>query len=293
VKVVAAGVSGFLGTRLTNALTEAGHTVVRLVRSEPTGPHESLWNPHSGDLDSSVFDGADAVVNLCGAPTAFHRWTQDYKHLLLTSRVNPTRVLAAECARLGVPVLLNASAVGYYGARGTEIVTEHTGPGDSFLADLCVQWEAATAAAEAADVRVVHLRTGLVLGMDGDLLKIMSLLTRLWAGARLGSGEQYYPWISATDHLAAMLFLLTHPVHGPANLTAPYPVTNAEFTKELGRALHRPTPWVVPEFAIRALVGEFADELVDGRRAVPAALHDAGFQFAHRTLPEALAAELR
>ncbi len=292
-KVVAAGVSGFLGTRLTNALTEAGHTVVRLVRSEPTGPHESLWNPHSGDLDSSVFDGADAVVNLCGAPTAFHRWTQDYKHLLLTSRVNPTRVLAAECARLGVPVLLNASAVGYYGARGTEIVTEHTGPGNSFLADLCVQWEAATAAAEAADVRVVHLRTGLVLGMDGDLLKIMSLLTRLWAGARLGSGEQYYPWISATDHLAAMLFLLTHPVHGPANLTAPYPVTNAEFTKELGRALHRPTPWVVPEFAIRALVGEFADELVDGRRAVPAALHDAGFQFAHRTLPEALAAELR
>lgn len=202
-------------------------------------------------------------------------------------------MLAAECARLGVPVLLNASAVGYYGARGTEIVTEHTGPGDSFLADLCVQWEAATAAAEAADVRVVHLRTGLVLGMDGDLLKIMSLLTRLWAGARLGSGEQYYPWISATDHLAAMLFLLTHPVHGPANLTAPYPVTNAEFTKELGRALHRPTPWVVPEFAIRALVGEFADELVDGRRAVPAALHDAGFQFAHRTLPEALAAELR
>lgn len=292
-KVVAAGVSGFLGTRLTDALTEAGHTVVRLVRSEPTGPHESLWNPHSGDLDSSVFDGADAVVNLCGAPTAFHRWTQDYKHLLLTSRVNPTRVLAAECARLGVPVLLNASAVGYYGSRGTEIVTENTAPGDTFLAQLCVQWEAATAAAEAADVRVVHLRTGLVLGMDGDLLKIMSLLTRLWAGARLGSGEQYYPWISATDHLAAMLYLLTHPVHGPANLTAPYPVTNAEFTKELGRALHRPTPWVVPEFAIRALVGEFADELVDGRRAVPAALHDAGFQFAHRTLPEALAAELR
>ncbi len=292
-KVVAAGVSGFLGTKLTQALTDAGHRVVRLVRSEPTGPDESLWNPHSGDLDSSVFDGADAVVNLCGAPTAFHRWTQDYKHLLLTSRVNPTRVLAAECARLGIPVLLNASAVGYYGSCGAEIVTESAPPGDSFLADLCVQWEAATAVARDAGVRVVLLRTGLVLGMDGDLLKLTSLITRLWAGGRLGSGDQYYPWISATDHLAAMQFLLTHPVHGPANLTAPYPVTNAEYTKELGRRLHRPTPWVVPEFALRAVLGEFADELVDGRRAVPAVLHENGFEFAHRTLPEALAAELR
>jgi len=293
VKVVAAGVSGFLGTRLTEALTASGHQVVRLVRSEPTGPDESLWNPHSGDLDSSVFDGADAVVNLCGVPTAFHRWTKDYKHQLMSSRINPTRTLAAECARLGVPVLLNASAVGYYGACGTEIVTENAPPGDSFLAQLCVQWEAATAAAREADVRVVPLRTGLVLAMDGDLLKIMSLTTRLWAGGRLGSGQQYYPWISATDHLAAMLFLLNHPVHGPVNLTAPYPVTNAEFTRELGRQLHRPTPWIVPEFALRVVLGEFADELVDGRRAVPAVLHESGFEFAHRTLPEALAAELR
>lgn len=292
-KVVAAGVSGFLGTQLTGALTDAGHQVIRLVRSEPTGPDESLWNPHSGDLDSSVFDGADAVVNLCGAPTAFHRWTQQYKHLLMSSRVNPTRTLAAECARLGVPVLLNASAVGYYGPRGAEIITESAPAGDTFLANLCVQWEAATAAASEADVRVVHLRTGLVLGMDGDLLKITSLLTRLWAGGRLGSGEQYYPWISATDHVAAMQFLLTHPVEGPVNLTGPYPVTNAEFTKELGRQLHRPTPWMVPEFALRAVLGEFADELVDGRRAVPAVLHESGFEFKHRTLSEALAAELR
>jgi uncharacterized protein (TIGR01777 family) len=293
VKVVAAGVSGFLGTKLTRALTDAGHQVVRLVRSEPSGPDESLWNPHSGDLDSSVFDGADAVVNLCGAPTAFHRWTHSYKHQLLSSRVNPTRVLAAECARLGIPVLLNASAVGYYGSCGTEIVTESAPPGDTFLADLCVQWEAATAAAQEADVRVVLLRTGLVLGMDGDLLKLTALITRLWAGGRLGSGEQYYPWISATDHLAAMQFLLTHPVHGPVNLTGPYPVTNAEYTRELGRQLHRPTPWVVPEFALRVALGGFADELVDGRRAVPAVLHESGFEFAHRTLPEALAAELR
>lgn len=292
-KVVAAGVSGFLGTRLTKALTDAGHQVTRLVRSEPTSPDESLWNPHSGDLDSSVFDGADAVVNLCGPLPGFHRWSDDYKHRMLTSRVNPTRVLAAECVRLGIPVLLNASAVGYYGARGSEIITENAGPGDTFLADLCVQWEAATTPARGADVRVVNLRTGLVVGLEGDLLKITSLLTRLGLGGRLGSGKQYWPWISAIDHIAAMMFLLTHPVDGPVNLTAPYPVTNEEFTKELGRALHRPAPWVAPEFAIRAALGEFADELVDGRRAVPAVLHESGFEFAHRTLPEALAAELR
>ena len=292
-KVVAAGVSGFLGSRLTTALTGAGHKVIRLVRSGPTGPDESLWNPHSGDLDSAVFDGADAVVNLCGAPSFPHRWTAEYKHIFTTSRVNPTRVLAGECARLGIPVLLNASAVGYYGARGSEIVTENTPPGDTFLADVCRQWEAATAAARAADVRVVNLRSGLVLGLDGDLLKLLSLITRLWAGGRLGSGQQYYPWISATDHVAAMQFLLSHPVDGPVNLAGPYPVTNQEFTKELGRALHRPTPWIVPDFVLHAVLGEFADELVDGRRAVPAVLHENGFEFAHRTLPEALAAELK
>lgn len=292
-KVVAAGVSGFLGSRLTAALNGAGHKVVRLVRSEPTGPDERLWNPHSGDLDSAVFDGADAVINLCGPLPGIRRWSETYKHMMLTSRVNPTRVLAGECARLGIPVLLNASAVGYYGARGTEIVTENTPPGDTFLANLCVQWEAATAAAREADVRVVNLRTGLVLGPEGDLLKITSLLTRIGLGGRLGSGRQYWPWISATDHIAAMMFLLTHPVDGPVNLTGPYPVTNEDFTKELGRALHRPTPWFVPETVLHAALGEFADELVDGRRAVPAVLHENGFEFAHRTLPEALAAELK
>ena len=292
-KVVAAGVSGFLGTRLTRALTDAGHKVTRLVRSGPTGPDERLWNPHSGDLDSSAFDGADAVVNLCGAPTFGHRWTGDYKHRLMTSRVNPTRLLAGECARLGIPVLLNASAVGYYGVHGMEIVTENTPPGDTFLARLCVQWEGATEPAREADVRVVNVRTGLVLGTDGDLLKIMSRLTRLGLGGRLGSGQQYYPWISATDHIAAMMFLLTNPVDGPVNLTGPYPVTNAEFTRELGKALHRPTPWVVPELAVNAVLGEFSVEVLAGRRAVPAVLHEAGFEFAHRTLPEALAAELR
>jgi len=291
VHIVAAGVSGFLGTELTRQLTAAGHHVTRLVRSEPSGPDESLWNPHSGDIDSSVFDGVDAVVNLCGVGVADKRWTPTYKHLILSSRVNPTRLLAAECARLGIPVLVNASAVGYYGPHGSEVVTEDTPAGDTFLADVCEQWEWATKVAAEADVRVVNLRTGLVLGDDG-LLPKLSLITRLMLGGRLGGGQQYWPWIAVQDHVAAMIHLLTAPVHGPVNLTAPYPVTNAEFTRELGHALGRPTPWIVPGFALHVILGEFAAEILNGQRVVPTRLHESGFEFRYRTLPEALAAEL-
>jgi len=291
--IVAAGVSGFLGTALIAALNGAGHQVTRLVRSAPQGPDESQWNPHSGDIDTAIFDGADAVINLCGAGVGDHRWTQDYKHLLVTSRVNPTRLLAAECARLGVPVLINASAVGYYGPHGMEIVTEDSPPGDTFLADLCVKWEAATSVARDAGIRVVNIRTGLVLGKDGDLLSKLSLLTRLWLGGTLGSGKQYYPWISVTDVVAAISYLLTHQVNGPVNLTAPYPVTNEQFTKELAKAVHRPAPWIVPGFALHLVLGEFAEEILTGQRALPLVLHESGFEFTHRTLPEALAAELR
>lgn len=291
-QIVAAGVSGFLGTRLVTELSKAGHQVTQLVRSAPSGPHEMQWNPHSGDIDSSVFDGADAVINLCGASVADHRWTEDYRHLIVTSRVNPTRLLSAECARLGVPVLINASAVGYYGPHGLDIVTEQNPPGETFLADVCVQWEAATAVASDADVRVVNLRTGLVLGSDGGLLPKLTLLTRLMLGGKLGDGKQYFPWISMTDEIAAIQYLLSAPVHGPANLTAPYPVTNEEFTKALGKALGRPTPWFVPGFALHLVLGEFAEEVLTGQRALPTVLHESGFEFAHRTLPEALAAEL-
>jgi len=291
-RIVAAGVSGFLGTELTRKLAGAGHQVTRLVRSEPSGPNEVLWNPHSGDVDSSVFDGADAVINLCGAGVVDHRWTHDYKHVLLTSRINPTRLLAAECARLGIPVLLNMSGISYYGAHGMEIVTEDTPAGDTFLADICVQWEAATAVARDTGVRVVNMRTSPVLGKDGGSLPKLALLTRLWLGGTLGSGKQYFPWISVTDQVAAVIYLLTHPVSGPVNVTAPYPVTNKQFTRELGKALHRPTPWIIPGFALHIVLGEFASEIMTGQRALPIVLHESGFEFTHRTLPEALAAEL-
>ena len=290
--IVAAGVSGFLGSRLTASLTSGGHTVTRLVRSGPAGPGKSLWNPDAGQIDSAVLDGADAVVNLCGVGVGDHRWNEDYKQLIVSSRVNPTRLLASECARHGVPVLINASGVGYYGSHGPEIVTEDFPAGSTFLAQACVWWEGATDAARDGGVRVVNLRTGLVLGNGGLFLPRLALLTKLMLGGKLGSGSQYYPWISVTDEIAAMLHLLTAPVHGPVNLTGPYPVTNAEFTKELGRALHRPAPWIVPGFALKIVLGEFAEEVLGGQRAVPTKLHDSGFEFAHRTLPEALAAEL-
>jgi uncharacterized protein (TIGR01777 family) len=291
-RIVAAGVSGFLGTRLTAALTDAGHQVTRLVRSGPPGRGESRWDPDTGQVDSAVFDGADAVVNLCGVGVGDHRWTEDYKRLLRSSRVNPTRLLATECARLGVPVLVNASGVDYYADRGPEIVTERGLPADTFLGRVCQDWEAATADARAADVRVVNVRSGLVLGREGGLLPKMSLVTRLLLGGRLGSGDQYWPWISVTDEIRAIVHLLTEPVNGPVNLTGPYPVTNAEFTRELGRALGRPTPWIVPGFALRIVLGQFAEAITAGRRAVPVALHESGFEFTYRTLPEALAGEL-
>ncbi len=291
-QIVAAGVSGFLGTRLTASLAAAGHQVTRLVRSGPAGPGESLWNPDTGKIDESVFDGADAVVNLCGVGVGDKRWSEEYKRLIISSRVNPTRLLATNAARHKVPVLVNASGVGYYGPRAHEIVTEDFPAGDTFLAKTCVQWEGATDAARDGGVRVVSLRTGLVLGKDGGLLPKLTLLTRLMLGGKLGSGSQYFPWISVTDEIAAMVHLLTAPVHGPVNLTGPYPVTNAEFTKELGRALHRPAPWIVPGIALKIVLGEFATEILGGQRAVPTKLHDSGFEFSHRTLPQALAAEL-
>ena len=290
-RIVAAGVSGFIGTRLTTALTDAGHQVTRLTRTGPTGPGESHWDPDAGQLDSAVLEGADAVINLCGVPLD-HYWTDSYRRLIRSSRVNPSRLLAAECARLGIPVLVNASAVDYYADSGSRVVTERGAPADSFLGGVCRDWEAATAVARDKGVRVVNIRSGLVLGAEAGLLPRLSLVTRLLLGGRLGSGEQYWPRISATDEIRAITFLLTAAVNGPVNLTAPYPVTNAEFIEELGRTLHRPTPWVVPSVALRIVLGQLSELVLSGRRAIPTALHDSGFEFEHRTLSEALAAEM-
>lgn len=291
--IIAAGASGFLGTRLRKELQAGGHRVTQLVRGAPSASDQVRWDPDGGKLDAEVLAGADAVINLCGVGVGDKRWTPAYKELIRTSRVRPTALLAKACVDAGVPVLVNASAVGYYGPRGDEKIDETAHAGTSFLAGVCVDWENATAAATDGGVRVASIRTGLVLGREGGLLPKLGLLTKLFANGRLGSGRQYYPWISATDEIDAMTFLLTADVAGPVNLTAPAPVTNAEFTRELGRALHRPTPWVVPKFVLSTVLGEFAGEVTTGQNAVPTALLDAGYAFRHPTLAEALQSELR
>ncbi len=292
-RLVVAGSSGFLGSRLTTAAADHGYQVTRLVRRAPTGADEVQWDPDAGRLDFAVLDGADAVVNLCGVPLN-HRWSDSYRTVIHSSRVLPTRLLAQGCVAAGVPTLANASAVGYYGPRGPERIDEAAPGGSTFAARISADWEEATADATRGGVRVVNLRTGLVLGAEGGLLPPVKLVTQLFLGGRLGSGKQYYPWISATDWTDAVYFLLKHSeVSGPVNMTGPEPVTNSVFTSAFGTALHRPTPWIVPTFALKLVVGEFAEEIVHGQRAMPAKLTDAGFLFSHATIGEALRAELR
>jgi uncharacterized protein len=289
-RVVIAGSSGLIGTSLVAALRGGGHEVLRLVRRRPSGPDERGWDPPAGRIDVGALDGVDAVVNLCGAGVADKRWSDARKQVLLDSRTVPTEVLAGAVAEHGVPVLVNASAIGYYGDTGDEVVDETSPSGTGFLAGLCRQWEAATGAAD-AHARVVRLRTGLVISPAGGLFGKIRPLFTFFLGGRLGDGRQYMPWISLDDAVAAIRFVVEHDVSGPVNVTAPSPVTNAEFTRTVGHALHRPTPWVAPAFALKAVLGEVAEEgLLAGQRAVPRVLEQRGFQFLHPALGAAVAA---
>lgn len=288
--VAIAGSSGLIGTALVSALRSADHRVVRIVRRAPSNSDELHWNPDAGQLDPGVLSGVDAVVNLCGVNIGASRWSGSFKQSLRDSRIDPTEVLAAAVAEAGVPTLVNASAVGYYGDTRGRTVDETAPPGAGFLARLCVDWEAATAAARDAGARVVLARSGLVLAPSGGVLARLRPLFSLGLGARLGSGRQYMPWISLEDEVRALIFALgDDALSGPVNLTGPAPVTNAEFTGALGRAVNRPTPMLVPGIALRAVVGEFAAEgLLAGQRAIPTALENAGFTFHHNTIGEAL-----
>lgn len=287
--IAIAGSSGLIGSALVTALRASDNRVVRIVRRAPSNADELHWNPQTGEFDPESLRGVDAVVNLCGAGIADKRWSGAYKQQLRDSRITPTEVLSAAVADAGVEVLINASAVGFYGDCGDRVADETTSAGTGFLAQLCEDWEAATLPAQQAGVRVVFARTGLVLSPTGGLLNRLRPLFSLGLGARLGNGRQYIPWISLEDEVRALLFVIAHELSGPVNLTGPAPVTNAEFTAAVGRAVNRPTPWMVPGFALRRLLGEFADEgLLGGQRAIPAALERAGFQFHHNTIGEAL-----
>jgi uncharacterized protein len=289
--IAIAGSSGLIGSALAAALRAADHQVLRIVRRAPTNPEELHWNPDSGAFDPHALSGVDAVVNLCGVSIDQRRWSGAFKQSLRDSRIAPTEVLARAVADAGVETLVNASAVGYYGHTRDRVVDENARAGSGFLAQLCQDWEAATLPAQYGGVRVVLARTGVVLGAASRALRRMRPLFSLGLGARLGSGRQYMSWISLEDEVRALLFAISHrSLSGPVNMTGPAPVTNAEFTTAFGRAVNRPTPLVLPGFAVRAALGELADEvLLTGQRAIPSVLERAGFQFHHNTIGEALA----
>jgi uncharacterized protein (TIGR01777 family) len=288
--VAIAGSSGLIGSALVTALRTADQQVLRIVRRTPANASELHWDPDSGELDAGALTGVDAVVNLCGIGIGRRRWSGAFKQNLRDSRITPTEVLSAAVADAGVGVLVNASAVGYYGDTKDRAVDETASAGRGFLAQLCKDWEAATEPARDAGTRVVLARTGVVLASSGGALRRLRPAFSVGLGARLGSGRQYMAWISLEDQVRALQFAISdRRLSGPVNLTGPAPVTNAEFTAALGRAVNRSTPLMMPGFAVRAALGEFADEaLLSGQRAIPAALERAGFEFHHNTVGEAL-----
>jgi uncharacterized protein (TIGR01777 family) len=241
-----------------------------------------------------VLHGVDAVVNLCGVGIGDKRWSGSYKQEIRDSRISATDVLADAVVSAKIPVLANASAVGYYGDTGDRIVDEDSPAGTDFLATTCRDWELATEPARKGGARVVNLRSGVVLSPHGGMLGRLRRIYSLGLGGRLGNGRQYFPWISLEDECNAIKFAITNPaLSGPVNLTGPAPVTNAQFNDAMSRIMHRPAPWIVPGFALEALIGEFAKSgILGGQRAIPSALENAGFTFRHNTIGEALAAAL-
>lgn len=296
-RILTAGSSGFLGSRLTDHLTAAGHEITRLVRRAPRQANEVRWDPAAGHLDPAALSGIDAVINLAGAGVGDKRWTDAYKRLLRTSRIDSTGLLARAIA--GRPdtdrprLLMNSSAIGWYGDTGDRAVEEDAPAGDGFLADMCRVWEAATGPAESAGVRVVRLRTGYALHRDGGYLKPQLLPFRLGIAGRMGSGRQWLPWISLADWLAAVTFLLERDdIAGPVNLVGPAPVTNAEFTKALAAALHRPALIPIPGPALQIAVGGLSTEILTSARVLPGVLTREGFGYHHPDLESALHAAL-
>lgn len=292
------GSSGLIGTALTNRLNELGHRPIVIVRRDPEpGRDEIRWDPTRGEIDAASLEGIGAVVNLAGAGIGEQRWNNEYKQLLVTSRATSTALLASTLACLDHPpgCLLSSSAIGFYGNRGDEVLTEISPPGEGFLPRLTVKWEAAANPAAETGIRTVLLRTGVVLSADGGALAKMLPLFRLGLGGRFGRGRQYQSWITLDDTVDAIAFLLDSALEGPVNLTAPVPVTNAAFAAALGRTLRRPALLPVPPIGPKLILGsEMAQALLfDSQRIEPAALLGAGYRFQHPELDAALAAVLQ
>lgn len=313
-KVAITGSSGLIGSALKGSLTAAGHQVLPVVRAasgDTAGPDEIGWDIAAGTIEADKLRGVDAVVHLAGAGIGDERWTPERKREILESRTRSTALLARTLSdlaaednaaennpagpRTGPPTtLLSGSAIGYYGNRGDEVLTEHSAPGDGFLAEVCIAWEAAAQPAIDAGVRTAFLRTGIVQSEDGGALAKSLPPFKLGIGGRFGDGKQWWSWVSIDDHIGAIRHLLDSDISGPVNLTAPNPVTNAEYTKALGRELGRPTLFPIPKFGPKLLLGgELTDVLLyESQRVEPTVLVDTGYRFRHKTIEECLAAVL-
>jgi uncharacterized protein (TIGR01777 family) len=277
-KILVSGSHGLVGTALINSLTPDGHEIVRLVRNNP--------------LEATSLEGLDAVVHLAGESIASSRWSDEKKRAIRESRTKGTALLSDALARLSRPpaVLVSASAIGYYGSRGDELLIENSAPGDDFLANVCVEWENATRPALEKGIRTVHARFGVILDKHGGALAKMLTPFRMGVGGRIGNGKQWMSWIAIDDVVSGLKFVISdQTTSGPVNFVAPNPVTNAEFTKTLGRVLSKPTLFPMPEFGVRLAFGEMGEALLLGsQRVKPAVLQQSGFSFAYPSLESAL-----
>jgi uncharacterized protein (TIGR01777 family) len=290
-RIAVTGASGLIGSALVPRLRASGHDVHRLVRRAATAPDEIRWDPAAGTVDLEALAGIDGVVHLAGAGVGDHRWTDDYKREILESRTRGTDTIVRAMLQLEPRprVLVSGSAIGWYGETGDREVDETAPAGAGFLADVVRAWEAATAPAAEAGIRVVHARTGLVVARGGGAWARLFPLFRMGVGGKLGSGRQYWSWISLRDEVAALEFCLTDErIVGAVNLTGPTPVTNAEVTSAMGRVMGRPTLLPVPSIALKVALGEFSTEVLGSARVLPAALQSAGFTWADPTVEAAI-----
>jgi uncharacterized protein (TIGR01777 family) len=288
-RVAITGASGLIGSALSAFLSARGDDVVHLVRREPHARYEIGWDPTSRKLNPGDLSGYTAVVHLAGAGVGDHRWTPAYKQEILDSRVNGTATIATALAQLGEPIaLVSGSAIGAYGDRGDEMLTEQSELGEGFLADVVRAWEAATTPAQKAGLRVAHARTGLVLTPDGGAMKRVLPLARLGLAGPLGTGRQYWSWITLKDELRALAHLIDHDIAGPVNLVSPQPRRQAEIMKALGAKLGRPALLPAPALALKVALGGFADDILASAHITPNVLAASGFEFEHETIEGAI-----
>ncbi len=295
-KVAITGSTGLVGKKIDAGLKADGHQVVKLVRGKPKNADEFSWDPNSGKIDEKAFDGVDAVIHLAGENIATKRWSSEQKMKIKESRIKGTKLIADTLASLSNPprTLVSTSAIGFYGNRGNEILTEDSTSGAGFLAGVCREWEDATRNAESKGIRVVHARLGVVLSREGGALKMMLPPFLMGAGGPLGDGKQYMSWIDLDDTAKAFIYLATKgSVKGAVNVVAPNPETNAQFTKTLAKVIHRPAFFPVPTIGVKVLFGEMGEELLlASNRVSSSKLVGAGFQFTYPELESALKHEL-